>query len=121
MVPVVTLDEVVRTVGRSVRVIKLDLEGAEMEALAGASEVLAERPILFVEAEPEHLARMGSSAEELFDHLQSLSYSIYRRVNGHKLAVQRLHRLVKSAETPNLLAVANERVLATAGIEVVPQ
>ena len=42
--------------------IKLDLEGAEHEALLGAAAILRERrPDLLLEVEPSHLTRMGSS------------------------------------------------------------
>lgn len=71
----VTLDEVVGE--GPVRLVKLDLEGAEVEALRGAASVLArQRPDLVLEVVPEQLERAGSSAAELFALLRAGGYRI---------------------------------------------
>jgi FkbM family methyltransferase len=59
--------------------IKLDLEGAEHEALLGASEILRDRhPDLLLEIEPSHLRRMGSSAEAVAGLLREHGYQLFR-------------------------------------------
>lgn len=71
----VTLDAVVGD--RPVRLVKLDLEGAEVEALRGGASVLArQRPDLLLEVVPEQLERAGSSAGELFQLLRAAGYRI---------------------------------------------
>lgn len=62
-----TLDAVVAGLDQSrVRLVKLDLEGAEWAALQGAQALLGEvQPDFLVELEPEHLARQGTSAAEV--------------------------------------------------------
>ena len=46
--------------------IKMDVEGAEIDALAGASAILRRRPALYVELHPEFLPRFGRAPMDLF-------------------------------------------------------
>jgi FkbM family methyltransferase len=79
-VRVITLDQIAQGVARRVGLVKLDVEGAELRALRGASWLLAEsRPDFIIELEPEHLGRQGSSVAEvqaLFDNAGYVGYSI---------------------------------------------
>lgn len=62
-----------------VDVVKLDVEGAELEALRGMQRLLeGERAprTLFVECHPELLYRAGSSKEELLEWLASAGYRV---------------------------------------------
>ena len=60
-----------------IALIKIDVEGFEMEVLKGASEVLRNfKPTLFVEIDDTFLARQQSSAEAIFDFLVSHGYKI---------------------------------------------
>lgn len=75
-VPVTTLDIGIpaEAWGR-IRLIKVDIEGAEVQALRGATRVLTEeRPLLLIEVEDSHLRRQGSSAAELFALLTGAGY-----------------------------------------------
>ncbi len=85
-VKVCSLDEVIEPEARArLRLIKLDLEGAEMKALHGCRELLASAaPDLLIEIERAHLARQGSSPEELWAFLESYGYEAYR-VHAEKL------------------------------------
>ena len=66
MVDVTTLDDIVKGCDPTrVRLVKLDLEGAEVRALRGATTLLQSRPDFLVEIEPAHLARQGTNVEEL--------------------------------------------------------
>lgn len=55
--------------------VKLDLEGAEVRALNGATRLLSEiRPKFIVEVEADHLRRHGNSAAELWDVFADAGY-----------------------------------------------
>jgi FkbM family methyltransferase len=59
-----------------VSMVKLDIQGAEVRALAGAAETIERfRPTLLVEVDGLRLKRQGSSAAELFDSLAAKGYS----------------------------------------------
>ncbi len=59
-----------------IRMVKLDIEGAEVQALRGASRLLSdERPVLLIEVEEPHLRRQGSSACELTALLSDHGYT----------------------------------------------
>lgn len=48
-VPAITIDEVARTMSGPVRLIKLDIQGSELDALHGAAQTLATGPIIVLE------------------------------------------------------------------------
>lgn len=74
-----TLDALANEIDAPIRVVKLDLEGAEVQALHGAERVLTEiRPIFLVEVEDAHLRRQGSTADTL---LRIFAANGYRRVH----------------------------------------
>ena len=79
-VRVLRLDDVIgRGELRALRLIKLDLEGAEVAALAGAARVLRESDTdLLIEVEPAHLARQGASDHQLLELLTSQGYRLFR-------------------------------------------
>ena len=62
--------------GIPVDVIKLDVEGAELEALRGLERTLAAGPRLFVECNPDALERAGSAPGELVAHLRQRGYEV---------------------------------------------
>lgn len=70
------LDSIVPA-GAPVCAIKMDVQGAEVLALRGASRILRERPdvALLVEFCPEALVRCGHRAEELPEMLRELGFS----------------------------------------------
>jgi FkbM family methyltransferase len=79
-VALTTLDAVLIPHDRDrVTLIKLDLEGAEHDALLGAAAILRERrPDLLLEIEPPHLQRMGTSAGAVADLLLPQGYTFFR-------------------------------------------
>lgn len=67
----------------NISLIKIDVEGFEMEVLKGAAKVLRKfKPILFVEIDDVFLARQQSSAEAIFDLLVSYGYKIKHANTG---------------------------------------
>lgn len=71
-----TLDEVAATEHADrARLVKLDLEGAEVAALRGARNLLASGYADFiVEVEPAHLSRQGVQTQELFSLFEEFGY-----------------------------------------------
>jgi len=73
-VPISTLDSWVDRVGidlDTVRFVKLDVQGGEVDVLSGAQGVLACRHIAWqIEVDPERLSKRGLALEDLFAHLR---------------------------------------------------
>ena len=77
-VEVTTLDELAGDVLEQVKLVKLDVEGAELRALRGAARLLdGPRPDFIIELEPEHLQRQGGSAAEIEELFQAAGYVGY--------------------------------------------
>jgi FkbM family methyltransferase len=83
-VPTTTLDALVAAEGlERVDVLKLDVEGAELLVLAGATHVLqALRPIVILEADDEHQRRFDASAQDVLDAVVAHGYRVYRYRRG---------------------------------------
>ena len=79
-VETVTLDGFVRVQQiTNVDAIKIDVEGSEHAALAGAAAVLDRfRPAVIVEISRSALARCDSNPEQVFDLLTASRYAVYR-------------------------------------------
>jgi FkbM family methyltransferase len=77
-VPVTTLSDILANRKTPVRFIKLDLEGGEFHALAGALDVLhTDRPLIVLEHH-DHTARVyGYTKDEWFDLFDSLHYETF--------------------------------------------
>ena len=106
-VEVTTLDELAATVDKSVTLVKLDVEGAELRALRGAAKLLSDaRPDFLTELEPEHLERQGCSVAELQELFNDVAYV------GYALG-DKPERLLGSWERPrgepNILVRPRER------------
>lgn len=81
-VPVVRLDDVVA--GRPVRLIKMDVEGAEPQVVRGARRLLREdRPIILSEVHPTQLDRASAATpREFLAELQTAGYRAHRLTGG---------------------------------------
>jgi FkbM family methyltransferase len=74
-VPLVRLDDVIA--GSSVDLIKIDVEGAELDVLEGASATLARNPeiALIVEYGGSHLRRTGNSSSNWFEAFEAQGFN----------------------------------------------
>ncbi len=87
-VQAVRLDEFAEQSGlKDIALIKIDVEGFEMEVLKGAENVLERsNPILFVEIDDRYLARQQSSSTEIFDFLAARGYKIRNAATGENVS-----------------------------------
>jgi FkbM family methyltransferase len=71
-----------------IRLIKVDIEGAEAHALRGLSETLAANPQarVIVEVNPTMLAGLGSSADALFEFMAGFGFKPYLIPNRYEEA-----------------------------------
>lgn len=86
-VSVRVLDEFLEEAGiTGVDLVKIDVEGFEMNVLRGATRLLREmRPVLFIELDDQNLRDQNASASELVSLLQSHAYSVRRADDGSKV------------------------------------
>ena len=107
MVDLRSLDEIGSAHLARVRLVKLDIEGAEVKALSGATELLRSQPDFLVEVEPEHLARQGSGTEDIQAIFSSSGYIGYEiRESGSSVVLVRLDDWSKHRENPNVFVSA---------------
>jgi FkbM family methyltransferase len=99
-VDAVTLDDLVPA-DRPVALIKIDVQGAELRVLAGATRILErDHPALFIEVDPVGLMQFGGSVDALLHTLEAQGY--------------RPHRLTRSGAVP-CPPTELDRVLARRG------
>lgn len=81
------LEEVIDFKKHPVKVIKLDIEGAELEALKGMKKlILHSNPSIFMELSPNYLKELGSSKEEIIEFLKKgLGYKIFQYDSSGKI------------------------------------
>jgi FkbM family methyltransferase len=86
-VPIIPLDSYVTEQGLDrCDLIKIDVEGFEMNVLRGASATLAKfRPVLFLELSDDNLREQGSSAVELLQWLEARGYAVRDALSGADL------------------------------------
>lgn len=74
-------------------VVKIDIEGAEFEALKGMKNLLdqANRPrLLFIEIHPDFIPSFGTSVEEIMLYLNAFKYRITENVQRDKQVLVKL-------------------------------
>jgi FkbM family methyltransferase len=108
-VPALSLDDLV-SAHFAPRVVKIDIEGLEVAALREAPELLALRPILYVEVAVENLKRYGTSLEELNELLHEYGYRLFKNVGARngphdEFFVQELYSLREGGGFFDVLAL----------------
>jgi FkbM family methyltransferase len=78
-VPVVPLDNYA---GLAPTLIKLDIEGFEIEALRGAPRILERRPKLAIEVHVDMLRRYGRHADEILDLVRPRDYELWLQLGA---------------------------------------
>lgn len=83
----VRLDDYMKSCGiTSVHLMKIDVEGAEMDVLTGAIETIrSNRPHVVMEIDISHLRRAGRSVQEVIAYWNELQYRIFRIEHDAKL------------------------------------
>ncbi len=66
----VTLDEYTKDIAK-VALLKIDVEGYEVEVLRGASNTLAKTKVIFIEFYTRNLERLGYNPKEILNHLNT--------------------------------------------------
>lgn len=79
-VQIVSVDDLVRELGRIPRLVKLDIQGAEPEALLGMRETVssAHPPYILLEFSPGLIRRSGSSSFDIFAFIEKYQYRPYQ-------------------------------------------
>jgi FkbM family methyltransferase len=76
-VPCDRLDNIVPE-GRKVDLIKIDVEGFELPVIRGGAKLFArDRPYVVFESMNCHFEKFGYTPRDMYDHLNSMGYSIY--------------------------------------------
>lgn len=92
-VKTVSLDDYVgRHIGNTPRLIKMDIEGTELEALAGAQRILSapDAPDVICEVGSAHLARFNHVPAEVFARFAELGYRAFHPATRQAMSVEDL-------------------------------
>ena len=106
-VEVTTIDALAAAAPTQIRLVKIDVEGAELRALRGAARLLeSQRPDFIVEVEPEHLERQGSSIAALQALFEQVGY-VGHWIGGRPERIAGPWR--RPDDDPNILVRPRER------------
>jgi FkbM family methyltransferase len=82
----VTLDDFFTALGLMPDLMKIDVQGAEMDVLRGGRKVIGKQhPTIFLELHPTHLVNFGSTVDDVLNFLKSYDYSLYK-FSDHRTA-----------------------------------
>ncbi len=90
----VSLDEFFAEKGVDPDVIKIDVQGAEMEALQGARAIIERRhPVIFLEVHPKLVGSFGVTVPNIYRFLADKGYNQIYLINEHRKDAGRLLKL----------------------------
>ena len=109
VVPAAPLDQLLTEEGiEHVDLVKCDVEGAELLALAGAQHVLQDlRPVWIIEADDLHQRRFDATAQDVLDAVTRHGYGVHRFRRGALEPVTRA-----TADEDDYVFIPNEREVA---------
>jgi hypothetical protein len=91
-------------VGKPIRLVKIDVEGAEVEVIRGMSEVLrTDRPLLVVEAHDATLARFHRRIEDIFAALGDYGYVAHDGAGRPMRDAAEARTMLAGSQAPNLI------------------
>ena len=99
-VPVKTLDSIIGE--RPVDLLKIDVEGFEVDLLKGASQTLFNCRCLYIEDSEPNLQRAGSSRAELYNHLIDLGFDSFHAIQSR---LEPASAQTARASNENLIAI----------------
>ena len=106
---------------KRLKLIKLDLEGAEHAALLGARHLLTEaRPDILIEVEQSHLLRMGTTSDALMALMREYGYTFYRtsKDESGRPALISANNTPRAPHAPNIFATVNIELVRQRGVAV---
>lgn len=77
-VAITTLDDAMKSTSGRIRLLKIDIEGYEIDALRGASETLARCDHLLIEYSPGFLRAAGHAPSDLIRIIENAGFKIYK-------------------------------------------
>ena len=85
-IPSVSLDEYFEDIDRQISVIKMDIEGAELNALKGMRRLLAENDkiVIIMEFNPSALVRFGTKPRDVLEFLISMGFGLKNIVENEE-------------------------------------
>jgi FkbM family methyltransferase len=109
-VPVRTLDDIWREHGcPSVSVVKIDIEGGELQAMMGAREMISQsKPVLIIEWNEKNLRAYNLKSEALLDLCAEMGYMVHACPKIIRVATKLLLKIAM-AETETFILVPREQ------------
>jgi FkbM family methyltransferase len=121
-VAVTTLDDAIDSnCLPTLRLVKLDLEGAECAALQGAARLLEHHaPDLLVEVEEAHLTRQGASVEQLDELLRPRGYRFFEPCldEAGRLVLRTCESPSSPRRSANVFATRNVARVRACGVQI---
>lgn len=108
LVQVITLDDWFHRAGLAkIDIIKLDVEGSELNALKGMKQVLESfKPIVIVEINPETLSMFGLTSSDIFNYLTGFNFEAFLILGTGE--IKKLKE-IELNETINILFVHHQK------------
>lgn len=83
-VQMTTLDHLLKN-EKQITLLKLDVEGQELEALKGAKNILPKVSAIYFESAPETLKRMGYTLVDMMEYLSDFGFRVYSQADDWTL------------------------------------